>query len=120
MTTLERRVHALERRSGSGGRTSDQARMEATCRVLARELGISEAELRAEATQLAQERARFPNRAAHLRHVAAGWRFLLMNTFSPQLLITSITMGLEAVAGRLGTQRIACRSAPSGTERPRS
>lgn len=45
--------------------------MVATCRVMARERGIDEAELWAEAVKAAREHARFPNDAAKMRHVAA-------------------------------------------------
>ncbi len=70
-TNVERRLAALEQRYRPTVAAEDRARMEATCRVLARELGIDEAELWDEAVQVAKDAARFPDHAAHLRHVAA-------------------------------------------------
>lgn len=67
MKNYDRRIAALERRYGP---TVDHAEKLLICQIVAREHGIDPQELWAEATRLATEATRFPNHAAHVRHVA--------------------------------------------------
>ena len=69
MTTIERRVRALERHYGPA--MSDPALNDRVCRFLAAELGIEPAELWAEAEACASEAARYPSPEAYAETLAA-------------------------------------------------
>ena len=76
MTSMERRLRAIEQRYAPAVTTPDWARLDAIVRVYARELGVEPADLWTGVAELAEERAGFPTEAAYRDHIAAdlGYR----------------------------------------------